>query len=109
MIECLYYYPMQHKEGKQHWIIGHCAFRFTNWKLNVSDCALVKGKDGSKCFISPPQKKYMKDGRNQYMRYWNLDDDVFEEFQQQGKAAIIKLCRERNIEIPEELSEFATE
>lgn len=104
MIECLYYYPMQHKEGKQQWIIGHCAFRFTNWKFTVCDCVLVRGKDDNPCFISPPQKIYKKDGRNQYVRLWNIEDeDMFQEFQVQAKDAIIRLCQERGMDIPEEL------
>ena len=95
---------MKHKEDKPRWIIGHCGFKFTNWKLSVSDCILVKGKDNSPCFISPPQKTYKKDGRTQYIRLWNLDDeDMFQEFQVQAKDAIVRLCQERGMDIPEEL------
>lgn len=107
MIECLYYYPMKHKEGVPQWIIGHCGLKFTNWKLTVSDCALVRGKDDAPCFLSPPQKKYKnKEGKWLYVRYWTLDDeDMFEEFQKQAKVAIVNFCKERDMEIPKELCE----
>lgn len=108
MIECLFYYPMKHKEGVTPWIVGHCGLRFTNWRLTVTDCALVRGKDGAAPFISPPQKKYKKDGKWIYVRYWTLDDeDMFEEFQRQAKTAVAKFIQERGMEMPEELCEFA--
>ena len=107
MIECIYYYPMKHKEGVQQWIIGHAGFRFTNWRLKVSDCALIKGKDDAPCFISPPQKTYLKDGKKIYIRLWELEDeDMFEDFQKQAKAAIVQLCKDRGMEVPEQLCDY---
>lgn len=107
MIECIYYYPMKHKENAPQWIIGHMGFRFTNWKITFSDCVLVRGKDDQPCFITPPQKKYTdKQGKTRYMWYWKMeDDDMFQQFQQLGKDAIIAFCKERDLEIPEELCE----
>lgn len=108
MIDCLYFYPLKQKGEKESWILGHCAFRFTNWKLKVVDCTLVRGKDDNPCFVSPPQKKYIKDGKTYFVRLWELEDEgMFDEFQEQAKAAIVRLCKERDIEVPQELCELS--
>ena len=109
MIECTYFYPMKHKEGVEQWVIGHCGFRFINWRMTVADCAFVRGKDGKPPFIAAAQKRYKdKNGKMVYVWFWYLEDkEMAEEFQIKGKQAIYKFLKERDMDIPKELSEFS--
>lgn len=101
---CIYFYP-QKTTDKNEWVIGNVGFSLENIGISVYDIALVRQKQSNGCFLGIPNKSYKKDGVERYVKYFSFNESAMHDsFQEEGKKAIEKFCREKGIRIPPELN-----
>lgn len=88
--------------------IGFFSFEMNG--LYFNDCAVLRSKTGG-YFVSPPSRKYEKDGQTKYSNYWGFVDKAkYEEFQKKIISELEPHLKQTVVETPKNsMDEFSEE